>query len=1047
MIKYITIVTLLLFSVILLPRMAAGQAANIQVQGIVTNRGTDEPMSGVTVLLGGSKQRGLGRTSEKGAYKVSVPVNSKLIFRYVGFVDQEVQVTKEETALNIRLEEKSDALGEVVIRGYKSTSRATDPGSSTVISGKDLQDVPVSNVEVLLQGKVAGLNIQVNTGAPGYRGSVLLRGLSNIDVVAGSSDEEAYLTPTSPLYVIDGIPVDADAPSESGYQTPGPGVSPLSLIPPEDIMSIEVLKDAQATSLYGSRGAFGVIIITTRQGNSEIPRIRYSGNFFVSTPPQLRATLGGKAERDFKINQIYKYGTWDDITNRLPAATFLSDSLSAYYNNSTDWQKVFYGTTYNQKHNLAIEGGQREFNYKANLGYYNEKGIVANTGFQSYTVNMNMTYRPNAKFSIFSILKGSLGKKSKGSGVGLLQSGVARNTSASSLLPPPSLFTSTTDILNALEVKNDNSSKNMQASFKADYNISKGLNMGSTVSYDLSLGSEDNFTPAAAFNQFAKAFAYNDSKYTVYNRNNISYSGNIRNVHEYSVSAFNELYLRGGQAYAAEQRQLPSDQYIGPIGYNGDFGQSTGGGLLRYNKSRAVSFAGSFSYNYLRKYVVSLTYRVDASSFSGNENPYSRNPSIGLKWNIEKENLVKKIKWIDYASLRGTWGKSIAPTGNVFAVYGTYEPNGFYNGLQRIGIKYDAIPNPNLGSATSTSYNVGFDGSVRGGAVNFSFDIYYRKMERQVKNLNLPDVLGFNYVASNEVALVNYGYEGKINFRLLPKSSKVSWTMAVTGALSKDVLISLPGGVNQIVFGSTVFHVGRNSLSNYLYKTLGVFATDAEVPVNPKTGLRLRNSSNSNAFFQAGDPHFEDVDGDYVITDKDRQVLGNSQPLMFGGLSTSLAYKSFGLMIAGSYTYDRDIINVALAERLKMAGNPFGTQAVLPLDDINYWKNVGQRAIYPDALNYTRAGNIDPFRYNQSLFQEDGSYFKINTVVFTYAFNKQQLRRLGINGLRVSATAYNVAIFSPYSGPNAENVTDLGFDDSKGYPVPRTYSVGINVDL
>lgn len=1019
----------------------------VKVQGVVTNRGNDEVMPGVTVRLLGPNAKDIATTDSKGRYAVTVPVNSRLRFSFVGATTFEVEVRKAEDALNVRLEDKPGGLDEIVIRGYQKTTRDKDAGSSITISGKELQDVPVSSVEALMQGKVPGLNIQVNTGAPGYRGSVLLRGLSNIDVVGGSSDEDAFLTPTSPLYVIDGIPVDADAPNESGYQTPGPGVSPLSLIAPEDILSIEVLKDAQATSLYGSRGAYGVILITTRQGRATIPKVRYSGNFFMNTPPKLRPTLGGKAERDFKIAQILKYGSWDDINNRLPNTPYLSDSLSAYYNNSTNWQDVFYGPTYNHRHNLAIEGGSNEFNYKANLTYYDEKGIVANTGFKSYALNMNMTYKPNSKLSVFAILKGSLGKKNKGNGLGLLQTGIARNANASSLLPPPSLYTSNQDIIGALEVENDNSSRNLQASFKLDYNLLKGLYLSSTVSYDTWIGTEDAFTPAAAFGQFAKVFAYNDSKYTVYNRNSISFNRIIRKAHEYSFSAFNEIYLKGDQAYAAEQRQLPSDKYIGPIGYNGDYLQSRGGGLLKYNKSRAVSFAGAFNYNYKRKYVLNLTYRADASSFSGNENPYSLNPSAGVKWNMEREGFMKKLTFIDYLALRATWGKSIAPTGNVFAVYGTYEPFGFYNGQQRIGIQYDAIPNPDLGAATSTSYNGGLDGSVLNGAVTFNFDIYYRKMERQVKRLDLPDMIGFNYVASNQVSLINYGYEGRVTLRMLPRTSKVQWSLSVNGAINKDILTRLPGGVSQIVFGSTVFHVGRNSLSNYLFKTLGVFATDADVPVNPVTGLKLRNGSGNNAFFQAGDPWFEDVDGDYVITDKDRQVLGNSQPLMFGGFSSSLGYKTWGLLITGSYTYKRDIMNAALSSRLRMAGNPFGQQAVLPVDDLSYWKGPGDIARYPDPINYTRSGVVNPFRNNQSLFQEDGSYLKINTIILSYAFNKQQLKRLGINGLRLSATAYNVAIFSPYSGPNAENVTDLGYDRSDGYPVPRTYSVGVNVDL
>jgi TonB-linked SusC/RagA family outer membrane protein len=1057
------IAVLIIASCLLSISQVYGQQKKIVVKGFVSYQNSDESIPGVTVLI--DNKTPVGSTDAKGAYTVNVPIDARLTFHYVGCTDVIMDLSKNADKLdklNVKMTEKSSALSEVVVRGYAAKTRETESGSSVVISGKDIQDVPVSSVEQLLQGRVAGLDIQVNTGAPGYRGSTLVRGLSNIDVVG--SGEEAYLNPTSPLYVVDGIPIDADdQAATNGFNSLGPGISPLSMIAPEDIQSIEVLKDAEATSAYGSRGAYGVILITTKKGNSPTPRVRYSTNFFVNVPPKLRSTLGGTAERQFKVNQILKYGSPSDIV-LLGQTNFLSDSLSAYYNNTTNWQDIFYGITYNQTHNLSIDGGDKTFNYKTNIGYYSENGIVTNTGFSRYTLNTNFTYTPTPKFSVYANVYGGYGIKNKGNGVGLLQNGIAKNTSASSLLPPPSLYLATSDVLGALDVKNNNNSKNLRTSFQVNYQILPKLNINSTASYDATTGIEDTYTPAIANGQYSKAYAYNEEKYTIYNRNSISYAKIFGKAHEFNISGFNEIYIRSFQSYAAENTRLPVDTYIGPIGYSGDFvtGSSRGGGMVQYTKSKAASFNGSFSYNFKKKYVFNFNYRFDGNSFSGgDDNQFSSNPSVGARWNFNKEKFfLNNWKWLDYGSLRLTWGKSTTPTGNVFSVNGTLVNRGNYNGQPTVGYSYtnsdgsSALPNPDLGSATSETYNLGTDLGMFNGRVNIVFDTYLRRMSRQTRALDLPTIIGFTRVLSNQVSIINYGYESSISVAVLRAPHKFTWQTSLVGALNFSFLTKLPGGVNQIITDNTVFKVGRNSLSNYLFRNDGVFSTTKNVPVDPVTGLRLRNNTNTSAFFQGGDPIFYDLDGDYVITDKDRMVLGNSQPLLTGGLSNIFTFGSnWSLVTNSSFTFKRDIINASDANRLRLSMDPFGTQtgngpqAVIPVTDLNYWQKPGDIARYPDPYNYTRYNVINPFRTNQSLFQESGTYFKINYVTLSYTFPKQLATRFGIRSLRVYTTVNNVITFSPYSGANAENVSSLGYDNSGGYPIARTYSLGLNLEL
>src|SRR5690606_34829909 len=310
--------------------------------------------------------------------------------------------------IDVRLQSSENLIDAVTVTsGYQTKERALNTGSVVTISGKDIQGQPAGDVISLLQGRVAGLNIQNNTGAPGMRGTVTIRGISNINV--SGTGNESFLTPTSPLYVIDGVPVDDNTEFSYGFQQAGPGVSPASQIPPEDIEEVSVLKDAAATSLYGSRGAYGVILITTKRGKSKIPVVRYNGSAFASMVPKLRSVIGGREERMMRINQIMQFDTSYyhavDMVNNTP---FLSDSLNAYYNNSTDWQSYFYKPTTNHTHNLNISGGDVRFNYKAALGFFDEKGIQENTGYSRYNLNMNMIYNPVDRFRLESQLNNSI---------------------------------------------------------------------------------------------------------------------------------------------------------------------------------------------------------------------------------------------------------------------------------------------------------------------------------------------------------------------------------------------------------------------------------------------------------------------------------------------------------------------------------------------------------------------------------------------------------------------------------------------------------------
>jgi hypothetical protein len=582
--------------------------------------------------------------------------------------------------------------------------------------------------------------------------------------------------------------------------------------------------------------------------------------------------------------------------------------------------------------------------------------------------------------------------------------------------------------------------------------------VGTSISYNYGSNTQDKFTPAIANNDYSQIYAYDDRKFTLYNRNTVTYFRSFDSSHNFTLNFFNEIYNKGFQAHVIQQEKTPNDQYQGPLGYDAYY--SRGGGLLdNFSRIHTASFAGFFSYNYKQKYVFNATYRLDGTSSSGFENPYAKNPSLGFRWNFSKENLLKNSSWLSYGSIRGTWGQNIVPAGDIFDIYGKYVPRSTYDGNQRIGSDFDQLANPNLKPTTTGQYDVGFEGGIFDSRIQVIFDAYYKTVKNLLRTKDLSNITGYNSVNTNETSLVDYGYELTLTFHPLPPSSKVDWSLSVNGAFNRDILTHLPDNARQLVQYDNVnqqdvlYHVGRNSLSNYLYNTVGVFKSTADVPVDPATGLRYHTAGGT--YFQGGDPDWQDRDGNYVLNNDDRMAAGNSQPLITGGLQSYLTYGNFSVNVSASFVAIRDILNDAIAERLSYLGDPFGTafhgpngpRTIVNLGNTDYWTHPGQAATFPNPYDYTRVGAISPYRWNQTLFQEDGSYLKINTVTLAYILNKDMTHRWGLRTIRFYLSCNNLATFSGYNGPNPENVSALGRDQSDGYPIPRTWNFGLNVEF
>ena len=330
-----------------------------------------------------------------------------------------------------------------------------------------------------------------------------------------------------------------------------------------------------------------------------------------------------------------------------------------------------------------------------------------------------------------------------------------------------------------------------------------------------------------------------------------------------------------------------------------------------------------------------------------------------------------------------------------------------------------------------------------------------------MSDIELADHNAFEKVRSIETSLVNYGFEILIGGRPLPQQSPWTLDLSLSLAMNKDVIAKLPNEARQIINSDAkiINRLGSNALANYLLVNKGVYARDEDVPVNPATGERMKAANNKNngyVYMQAGDPIWVDVNGDYIIDDKDKVVVGNSQPRLTGGFNANLRYKSFSINTNFSFTIKRDIINKALADRFAAYGNPLskdlnGSGAITPIEAFDFWKEDHIYAKYPNPFDYIRGGTADHqenfFRPDQTLFMEDGSFLKINGVSISYVLPKKVLDFLRVERVQLNASVNNIYTFSKYSGVNPENVNSLGYDVSGGYPNSRNYTMGISIDF
>lgn len=1009
--KKILVLTLVLLS------FTQAFAQTRTVKGRVVGAIDGIPLPGVSVIIVGTT-RGTA-TDMDGNFTLKLSANDKALkFSFIGFEPQEVQVGKK-TELDIKLEESKEQLEEVMVVGYGTQTKREIVGSIKSVSVENLaESTPAESVESLLQGQIAGVNIQMNSGEPGASPIIMVRGLGKIS----RNDKDAT---SAPLFVVDEVPFIAN---DAG------GSNVLADIDPSDIADITVLKDASAAAIYGSRALNGVIMITTKKGKSGRPQVTISSKVGINIPGERFPTVGGSLERSRKIAFYNKYNPEMELPN------ILSDSISPYYNNSTDWQDEKYQTSVYQSFNAAIRGAGDFGNYSISLGHYNNKGTVVNTGYRRDNIMVrNTLYALKKKLSINSAIAFTRTDNSR-------RISIAEPSFTTSLLAPIS-----SPVYAGFDEVEKSTNTNIRDRFFANvlfkYYFSPALNLESKLGINFSRDIESEYYPGQIVPSLDSDESatlgeeYDGRNYLM--ENVLSYMKIFKDKHFVSLMLGQSMELNEGLdiEVTGDKRQSFSQTVSWP--------RSISTGFSEYEAYGMLSYYSRLTYKFKEKYVFNGTIRTDGSSKFGDDNKWGVFPSVGLGYVLSEESFLKDNSTFNFIKVRGSYGVVGGQFDENYLAQGIMEPSRTYIG----GIGFtpqwnEGFRNVDLTWEQSKTWNFGLDLTLFKERVDVTVDAYNRTVEGNLMDINLANTSGYVVVYRNAADIVNKGLEftiESVNF----ETKNFRWETNFNFAHNKNYVKTIYGGDEDIIRDlSSIIRVGKPANGLFFFEGMGIIQGYDEIPINPENGKPLTGIDGET--LQPGDKLYRDVNNDYKIDYQDRVYAGNPNPDIVGGFNNQFYYKNFYAYLNTAFVLGRDVVNsaadddeIALIERLQLGAGLANTN--FPnLDDYSIWTKPNDSAQYPSLNPWNEraqvyAGDSDNI--------EDGSYFKIRSITLGYNFGRETLKKIGLRNLRVYTTLSNLHTFQNYSGSDAEMISSSGYDTSGGYPAPFTIIGGITIGL
>lgn len=973
-------------------------AQQITVQGVVKDQ-TGETVIGASVMEKGTTNGTI--TGIDGDFSLNMSPNGTLVVSFVGYKTQEVQV-KGQKQLQVVLSEDAEMLDEVVVIGYGTMKKSDLTGAVSSIGNKDIKDSPVSNLGQAIQGKISGVQI-VDAGKPGDNVSIKIRGLGSINNC-------------DPLVVIDGVPTDL-------------GLSSLNMA---DVERLDVLKDASATAIYGSRGANGVVMITTKRGTEGKGKLAVSANYSfqnaTNVPSLLNAAQYAELSNDMMVN-----------SGRNPNPEWANPSeLGA----GTDWMDELLRTGVMQNYTVSYSGGNEKSHYYVSGGFLDQSGIVKSVNYRRFTFQSNsdaqvlkwLKFSNNITFSADTKKSGSY---NIGDALKALPIYPVKNEDGSWSGPDGNSewYGSTRNPIGPTELnKSQTDGYNFLANLTAELTFTKWLKFKSTFGYDAKFWFIDNFTPKYNWKptptEETSRYKSDNKSFTYLWDNYFLFDHTFAEKHRVGLMAGMSAQWNTNDYLNAQKNVFMFDNVHEMD--NGEEMYAIGGNETEW---ALLSYMARVNYSYEDRYLLTATIRRDGSSRFGKKHRWGTFPSVSVAWRASQEKWFPKNDYINDLKVRAGYGVtgSQASVGNYsyLASYNTsVYPFGISSGNQTALVS-STLANPYIHWEEVAQTNIGFDASLFNSRVMFSFDAYLKETRDMLVKASIPITSGFEDTTTtytNAGKVRNQGIE--MSLHTINLTGELGWETNLTATYNKnkikDLNSDVPYYINQIN-NSYVTMLAKDYPINvfYGYVTDGIFQNQSEV-----------NTHAVQPGAEPGDIRFRDLNNDGVINDSDRTVIGNPNPSWLFSMNNSLSYKGFELSVFLQGIAGNKIYNANNIDNTGMAAAYNQTTDVLKRWQGEGTSNSMPRAVFGDPNQNTRVSDR---------FVENSSYLRLKNITLSYTFPKQWLQKTQIENARLSLSCENVATITGYSGFDPE-VGINGIDQNR-YPISRTFSLGLNFNF
>ncbi len=1026
--------------------MSATFAQNRTITGTITDE-KGLPLQGATVQAKGSKTS--VTTNQIGQFKIELPSTSNLLtFSYVGMETIEQKIGKS-NIIDVTLQAATATLNDVVVIGYGTVRKTDVTGSVQRIAREDLIREGPTNILQALQGKIAGVNVTQNDGAPGAGVSIRIRG------------SNSFLGGTEPLYVIDGVPFNN---SHSGATPASIGgdekqtINALAFINPNDIESVDILKDASATAIYGSRGANGVVLITTRKGRVGKDRVELNINTGITEISKKLRVLNPFEYAQYQ-NRSYQNANIYDGTNY--TTPYTQGELDTLLSSSTNWQDAIFRRGLTQQYSVSVSGGSDAGSHSLSLNYINQDGAIINSDYSKIgmNVNLNRNIGKRLRFGTSTAVSNSVTNgvktgtdKSDAASAGVIRAAITYpstiqreeefdGTGEGFFITNPLIYSR--DVLNRITGINIFSSNYAELSFLRHFKFRQnlGFNYGSNV--------RDQYYPRSVYEGFnvkGHGLKANSLWMSVVSESLLSYQQKIEK-HSLSFTGGSTFERTNGSSLRAEAKTFPNDLLQNE---NLQAGEQVLPIVTNKYQSTLISFLTRASYGYDDRYLVTLAYRQDGSSKFGKNNKWAGFPSTGLAWKLHNESFFKKNTSINNLILRASYGK----TGNQgigsyaslakLAVY-----NYPFNGAVQTGLADDVFAGPanaGLRWETTTAYNLGIDLGLLKGRLNLRADLYHKRTDDLLQYLTTPTSTGFQRQLRNSGSVQNKGLELSLEAVII-KQSDLQWRSQFNISFNRNKILSLGGGVkeqfaNNISTRDAPFIQipGYPIGALYGYLEAGFYDNEAEVRNDPA----YTNLPYNIIRRMVGEIKYRNLDNDASsISISDRTFIGDVNPNFIFGFTNAISYKKFDISILINGVQGNDIVNMNTMFNANLGGGKNVLYDVLA----NAWtpgKN-NSNATGPKAIRqYWRTVLFS------NRFIEDGSFARLKNITVGYTLPSGTVK--GIGAIRLALSGNNLYTLTNYSGYDPE-VNSYGDNpalygvDLGGYPNNRSINFSIRCNF